>query len=128
LVWKLLFSSEEIPSSKFSFDSSNNESAKDSVNNEYSKDFSPAQDTLEDRRVLVFVNPLFDNNNDYSNLLSTQHQRPKWSQQLLKDVHPNEMKKIGTGISLKTKSNFALLAHASTQPTTFGEAVEHKEW
>jgi hypothetical protein len=61
---KKTVSSKNIPSSQSSSESSDNETIKDSFDNETSKDSSPTQDTSEDRKISVFINPFFDNNND----------------------------------------------------------------
>jgi hypothetical protein len=57
-----------------------------------------------------------------------QHNRPKWFTQLLKDVHPDEQDKTRTRSSTSSQSNFSLVTHDSIEPTTFAEAMKHKEW
>jgi len=90
----------------------------------YSKESSPTLDISDERRASFFENPLFNNNGD-SDPQSPQHKKPKWAEQLLKDVHSNEMNKTRTRGSSRAEANFA---HASTEPTSFSEAVGHKEW
>jgi hypothetical protein len=75
---------------------SDNETTKDSSDTKTSKEYSPTSNTSEERRVSVFENPLFNNNNGDLDPQSPQHKRPKWVEQLLKDVHSNEMNKTGT--------------------------------
>jgi hypothetical protein len=116
---------EDISSSKISYDSSDNETTKDSSDIESSKESSPTSDTLDERRASFFENPLFNNNNGDLDPQSPQHKRPKWGEQLLKDVHLDEINKTGTRGSSRSKDNFS---HASTEPTSFVEAVGHKEW
>jgi hypothetical protein len=43
----------------------------------------------EERRDFVFINTIF-NNDDDSNPQMSQHQLPKWDIQILKDVRPGE--------------------------------------
>jgi len=56
-----------------------------------------------------------------------QHGRPKWFTQLPKDVHPNEQNKTRTRSSTTSHLNFFLVTHDSIEPTTFVEAMKHKE-
>jgi hypothetical protein len=121
---KDLVTLEDISLSKSSFDSSDNESKKYSSDTESSKVSSPTSDILDERRASIFENPLFNNNGD-SDPQSPQHKKPKWAEQLLKDVYSDEMNKIGTRGSSRVEANFA---HASIEPTSFAEAAEHKEW
>ena len=51
---------------------------------------------------------------------------PKWAVQILKDVRPNEQNKIGTRGSQRNEG--ALIANDFTEPSTYREAVKHKEW
>jgi hypothetical protein len=46
----------------------------------------------------------------------------------LKDVRPNEQNKIGTWGSHNNEGNFVLAANDFTEPSTYKEAVKHKEW
>jgi hypothetical protein len=43
-------------------------------------------------------------------------------------VHPDERDKTMTRSSFISQYNISLLVHASTEPITFVEVVEHKEW
>jgi hypothetical protein len=97
---------------------SNGSSDINSFNNEISpiQDSSPAQHTSQ------------DSSTKETSTKEDQHHRPKWATQLFKDVHPNERSKTRTRISFRSEDNIVLLAHASTEPATFVEAVEHKEW
>jgi hypothetical protein len=115
---------EDISLSKISFDLSDNEMKKESFDTKSSKVSSPTSDISDERRASFFENPLFNYNGD-SNPQSPQHKKPKWVEQLLKDVHSDEMNKIGTRGSSRVEDNFS---HASIEPTYFAEAIEHKEW
>jgi hypothetical protein len=46
----------------------------------------------------------------------------------LKDVRPYEQNKTGTRGSHRSEGNFALLANDFTKPSTYKEAIKHKEW
>jgi hypothetical protein len=46
----------------------------------------------------------------------------------LKDVRPDEQNKMGTRGSHNNEGNFSLVAHDFTEPSTYKEAVKHKEW
>ena len=46
----------------------------------------------------------------------------------LKDVRPDEQNKTGTRGSHNNEGNFALVANDFTEPSTYKEAVKHKEW
>eukprot|EP00253_Pinus_taeda_P033069 PITA_33069 len=59
---------------------------------------------------------------------TTEHQLPKWVVQLLKDLKPDEQNKTGTRKSHRSEGNFSLTAHDFTEPSTYKEAVKHKEW
>jgi hypothetical protein len=88
-------SPEDISLSKSFFDSSDNETTKDSSDTESSKESSPTLDISDERRASFLENPLFNNNGDLDRQ-SPQHKNPKWAEQLLKDVHSNEMNKTET--------------------------------
>jgi hypothetical protein len=117
-------SPEDISLSNSSSDSSHNETTKDSFDTKSSKESSPTSDISNERRASFFENPLFNNNGD-SDHQSPQHKKPKWDEQLLKDVHSDEMNKTGTRRSSREEGNFS---HAYTEPTSFVEASGHKEW
>eukprot|EP00253_Pinus_taeda_P002251 PITA_02251 len=59
---------------------------------------------------------------------TSEHQLPKWAVQLLKDVKPDEQNKTGTKRAHRSEGNFAMLANDFTEPSTYKEAVKHKEW
>ena len=46
----------------------------------------------------------------------------------MKDVKPDEQNKIGTRRAHRSEGNFALIAIDFTEPSTYKEAVKHKEW
>jgi hypothetical protein len=46
----------------------------------------------------------------------------------LKDVRPDEQNKTGTRESHNNEGNFSLVANDFTEPSTYKEAVKHKEW
>jgi hypothetical protein len=46
----------------------------------------------------------------------------------LKDVRPDEQNKTGTRGSHNNEGNFALVENDFTEPSTYKEAVKHKEW
>jgi hypothetical protein len=46
----------------------------------------------------------------------------------LKDVRPDEQNKTGTRGSQNNEGNFSLVANDFTEPSTYKEAVKHKEW
>jgi hypothetical protein len=65
---------------------------KDSSDTKSSKESSPTSDISNERRASFFENPLFNNNGDLD-IQSPQHKNTKCVEQLLKDVHSDEMKK-----------------------------------
>jgi hypothetical protein len=89
---KHFVSLEHISSSKRSYHSSDNETTKVSSDTETSKNPSPTSDTIDERRASFFENPPFNNNGD-SDPQFPQHKKPKWVEQLLKDVHTDEINK-----------------------------------
>jgi len=68
--------------------------------NSSSDNETPPQETLEERRFATFNNPMY-NSGDNSDPHFSQHQFPKWTIQILKDVGHNEQNKIGTRSSTR---------------------------
>jgi hypothetical protein len=87
---------------------------------------SPPPNSSTDRRTSVCINPIYNNGN--SDPQTSEHQLPKWAVQLLKDVRPNEQNKTGTRGSHNNEGNFALVENDFIEPSTYKEAVKHKEW
>jgi hypothetical protein len=46
----------------------------------------------------------------------------------LKDVRPDEQNKTRTRGSHNSEGNFSLVANDFTEPSTYKEAIKHKEW
>lgn len=46
----------------------------------------------------------------------------------MKDVKPDEQNKTGTRRAHRSEGNFALIENDFTEPSTYKEAVKHKEW
>ena len=46
----------------------------------------------------------------------------------MKDVKPDEHNKTGTRRAHRSEGNFSLIANDVTEPSTYKEAVKHKEW
>ena len=46
----------------------------------------------------------------------------------MKDVKPDEQNKTGIRQKHRSEATFTLLAHDFTEPSTYKEAVKHKEW
>lgn len=46
----------------------------------------------------------------------------------MKDVKPDEKNKTGTRQKHRSEATFALLAHDFVEPSTYKEAIKHKEW
>eukprot|EP00253_Pinus_taeda_P021484 PITA_21484 len=67
-------------------------------------------------------------NNSFDEAQTSEHQLPKWAVQLLKDVKPDEQNKTGTRRAHISEGNFTLIAKDFTEPSTYKEAVKHKEW
>ena len=89
------------------------------------RDFSPNMDDQE----VDNSSSDDDMSRDISNTSPHAEQsRPKWVTQLLQDVHPDEQNKVGTRSSSTSQSNYALISNDSTEPTTFTEAIQYKEW
>jgi hypothetical protein len=103
-------SPEDISLSNSYSDSSHNEMTKDSFDTKSSKESSPTSYISDERRASFFENPLFNNNGD-SDHQSPQHKKPKWDEQLLKDVHSDEMNKTGTRRSSREEANFSSCLH-----------------
>jgi hypothetical protein len=110
---------------KTSFGSSNSSSNSPSSNSSSDND-SPPPEFLTVRRTSVYINPIYNNGN--SNPQTSEHQLPKWAVQLLKDVRHDEQNKTGTRGSHNNEGNFVLAANDFTEPSTYKEAVKHKEW
>eukprot|EP00253_Pinus_taeda_P034927 PITA_34927 len=71
----------------------------------------------------------FPSSEDESSKAQTsEHQLPKWAVQLLKDVKLDEQNKTGTRRAHRSEGNFALIANDFTEPSSYKEAVKHKEW
>jgi hypothetical protein len=121
-------SSEDVSSSlvtSTTFDSSSSSSESPSSDSSSDND-SPPPNSSTDRRTSVYINPIYNNGN--SDPQTSEHQLPKWAVQLLKDVRPDEQNKTGTRGSHNNEGNFALVANDFTEPSTYKEAVKHKEW
>jgi hypothetical protein len=87
---------------------------------------SPPPESSTDRRTSIYINPIYNNGN--SNPQSSEHQLPKWAIQLLKDVRPDDQHKTGTRGSHNIEGNFSLIANDFTEPSSYKEAIKHKEW
>ena len=79
------------------------------------------------RRTSFYINRLY-NDGDFTEVQTSEHQLPKWAVQLLKDVKLDEQNKTGTRRAHRSEGNFALIANDFTEPSTYKEAVKHKEW
>jgi hypothetical protein len=99
------WTSSENDNSSSSLSDSSSKISSESSSNSSSDNETPPQDTSEERRVYVFINPIF-NNGDNSDPQSSQHQLPKWAIQLLKDVRPDEQNKTGTRSSTREEEKF----------------------
>jgi hypothetical protein len=108
--------------------SSSNSSESPSSSSSYDND-SPSPESSTDRRTLVYINPIYNNGN--SDPQTSEHQLPKWAKwavQLLQDVRPDEQNKTGTRGSHRSEKKFVVIANDFTEPSTYKEAVKHKEW
>jgi hypothetical protein len=122
-------SSEDVSSSPVTSTTSSDSSSSSSESprsDSSSDNNSPPPNSSTDRRTSVYINPIYNNGN--SNPQTSDHQLPKWVVQLLKDVRPDEKNKIGTRGSHNNEGNFSLVANDFTEPSTYKEAVKHKEW
>jgi len=113
------------PSTSTTTSGSSSSSSTSSSSDNCSNSDSP--ESSSDRRTLVYSNRLY-NDSEFSESQTSEHQLPKCVVQFLKDIKPNEQNKIGTRKSHKSEGNFALIAHDFTKPSTYNEAVKHKEW
>jgi hypothetical protein len=122
-------SSEDDTSNPFTSTTSSGSSSSSSEspsNNNSSDNDSPSPESLIDRRTSIYINPIYNNGN--SDPQTSEHQLPKWAVQLLKYVRPDEKNKTGTRGSHSNEEKFSLIANDFTEPSTYKEAVKHKEW
>ena len=121
-------SSEDESSSPSTSTTSSGSSSSSSVSprsNSSSDNDSP--NSSPERRTSVYINPLY-NDGDFTEAQTSEHQLPKWVVQLLKYVKPNEQNKMGTKMAHRSEGNFSLIENYFTEPSTYKEAVKHKEW
>lgn len=68
------------------------------------------------------------NNNGNSHPQSNQQQLPKWDQQFLNDVQPNEHNKTGWISTIRVEYIFSLVTNDLFELLTFKEVVKYGEW
>lgn len=120
-------SEDESSSPSTSTKSSGSSSSSSASPSNSSSSDSDSPDSPPERRTSIYINPLY-NDGDFSDSQTSEQQLPKWAVQLLKDVKPNEKNKTGTRQKHRSEETFSLLAHDFTKPSTYKEAVKHKEW
>eukprot|EP00253_Pinus_taeda_P031750 PITA_31750 len=127
--YELDFPSSEYESSSpsTSTTSSGSSSSSSASPSSSSSSDSDSPHSSHERQTSVYINPLY-NDGDFTEAQTSEHQLPKWAVQLLKDVKPDKQNKTGTKRAHRSEGNFALIANDFTEPSTYKEAVKHKEW
>ena len=120
-------SEDESSSPSTSTKSSGSSSSSSTSPSRNSSSDSDSPDSPPERRTSVYINPPY-NDGDFSDSQTSEQKLPKWSVQLWKDVKPDEQNKTGTRQKHRSEATFAFLAHDFTEPSTYKEAVKHKEW
>ena len=120
-------SKDESSSPSTSTTSSRSSSSSSASPSSSSSSDSDSPHSSPERRTSVYINPLY-NEGYFTEAQTSEHQLPKWAVQLLKDVRPDEQNKTGTRRAHRSEGNFVLIANDFTEPSTYKEAVKHKEW